>query len=45
MTFSIAVPKGAPLLKQINEMLDAMIKNGEIAKLEKQYFKKVVEED
>lgn len=45
MTFSIAVPKGSPLIKQINEILDDMVKNGEIAKLEKQYFRKIVEED
>lgn len=42
VTFSIALPKGSPLLQQINEVLQAMVQNGEITKLEKQYFKKVV---
>jgi ABC-type amino acid transport substrate-binding protein len=44
MTFSIALPKGSPLLKQINEILLEMVQNGEITKLEKQYFKKIVAE-
>ena len=45
MTFAIALPKGSPLLDKINEVLLEMVKNGEIIKLEKQYFKRVVTEE
>ncbi len=44
ITFAIAVPKGSALLNQINEIVQEMIKNGEITKLENQYFKKIVAE-
>ncbi len=44
MTFSIALPKGSPLLKEFNEILQTMVQNGEIRKLENQYFKQAVKE-
>jgi len=42
--FSIALQKGSPLLSTINEILEEMIKNGDLYTLEKQFFKKVVKE-
>lgn len=40
--FSIALPKGSPLLEPINKKLQEMIQNGDIQALERQYFKKIV---
>lgn len=45
VTLSIVMPKGGDLLTQVNSILEEMLKNGEIIKLEAQYFKKVVAED
>lgn len=42
--FSIALPKGSPLLIPINEKLQEMIRNGDMSTLETQFFKKVVKE-
>jgi ABC-type amino acid transport substrate-binding protein len=44
ITFSIALPKGSAWLVPINDTLQAMIKNGDIRKLETQFFKKVIKE-
>lgn len=40
--FSIALPKGSPLLEPINKKLQEMIQNGDIHALERQFFKKFV---
>lgn len=45
ISLAIALPKGSDLLQPINNVLEDMIKNGEIVKLEAQYFKKIVAED
>lgn len=42
ITFSIALPKGSAWLAPINDKLQDMIKNGDIRKLETQFFKKVI---
>jgi len=44
ITFSIALPKGSSLLEPINEKIRDMIKNGDIHKLEAQFFKKIIKE-
>ena len=44
ITFSIALPKGSSLLEPINEKIRDMIKNGDIHKLESQFFKKMIKE-
>lgn len=44
ITFSIILPKGSPLLEPINEKIQDMIRNGDIRKLETQFFKKVIKE-
>lgn len=44
ITFSIALPKGSPLRSAINDKLQSMIRNGDIRKLETQFFKKVIKE-
>ena len=45
ISLSIVVPKGDGLLNQINNILEEMLKNGEIIKLETEYFKKVIADD
>lgn len=44
VTFSIALPKKSPLLNAINGKLQDMIRNGDIRKLEEQFFKSVIKE-
>ncbi len=44
ITFSIALPKGSALLGPINDKLQSMIQNGDIHRLETQFFKKVIKE-
>lgn len=44
IAFSIALPKGSAWLAPINDKLQRMIKNGDIHKLETQFFKKVIKE-
>jgi ABC-type amino acid transport substrate-binding protein len=44
ISFSIALPKGSSLLEPINEKIRDMIKNGDIHKLETQFFKKIIKE-
>jgi ABC-type amino acid transport substrate-binding protein len=44
ISFSIALPKGSSLLEPLNEKIRDMIKNGDIHKLETQFFKKIIKE-
>jgi len=44
ITFSIVLPKGSPLLEPINEKIHDMIRNGDMRKLETQFFKQIIKE-